>query len=147
MPPPVAVREQALAAVETAMQTLGGVTVYRNRSSRIVSLPAVNLVDGGMKADDETLGLTRYDMEFSVQGYVDPANDAAIGPAISDLQARIVEALLADPTLGGVVVDVHEGESRVDIDRGEGKAPVAMIETDFTVEFFTREGDPYATGP
>lgn len=145
---PTAVREQALAAIRLALETqLTGVRVYRNRSSPIVTFPAVNLADGGMKPDDGTLGFTRYDLSFVVRGAIEAADDEALGPALSDLQARIVVALMGNVTLDGTVVDIHEGDTETAFDRPEGRKPVAMIETEFTAVFFTREGDPYIGGP
>lgn len=146
---PTPVREQALAAIRLALDTqLTGVRVYRNRAAPLVNFPAVNLVDGGMKPDDGTLGFTRYDLSFAVQGAVEATDDEGLGPALSDLQARIVVALMGNVTLGGTVVDVHEGDTATNFDRGgDSRKPVAMIETEFTAVFFTREGDPYVGGP
>ncbi len=145
---PTPVREQALAAIKSALTTqLTGVAVYRNRSAKIVSIPAVNLIDGGMRPDDQTLGFTRYEMDFAIQGLVEASTDDELGPALSDLQARVVAVLLGNVTLNGTVIDIHEGGSSVEIDRGEGRGPNGMIETEFVCEFFTREGDPYTGGP
>lgn len=145
---PTAVREQILAAAATRLATLTGVAVERNRTAAVGAFPALVLRDGGMTPDDQTLGLTRYRLRFQVEGWVEAATDALLGPALSDLQARVVAALLADVTLGGLAVDLAEGETAdPEIDRGEGRRPLAAFATDFTVEFFTREGDPYQPGP
>lgn len=142
------IREQALVAVRTALETgLVGVTVHRNRTARISVRPSANLLDGGMTPNDETLGFTRYALRFAVQGYIETADDELLGPAMSELQAAIVTALLGNVTLGGVVVDVHEGETTVEVDRAEGRLPGGVIETEFTVDFFTAEGNPRLAGP
>lgn len=141
------VREQILAAAKTLLDGIAGWTFSRNRTARVVAYPSGVLVDGGQRADDQTLGLTRYSMDFTVEGYVQAATDDEIGPAVSAGIALIVAALMGDPQLGGLAVDLHEGETSVEFDRGEGKAPIGQFAIGFTVEFFTREADPLTAGP
>ncbi len=145
---PTPVREQVLAAVATLLAAIPGVALYRNRTVPVATFPALVLRDGGMTPSDETLGFTDYRLRLDVEGWVSAGTDAELGPAISELHAAVVAALLADTRLGGIAVDLHEGEtSDPEIDRGEGRAPVAVFSTAFDVRFWTREGDPFTAGP
>lgn len=141
------VREQVLAAFFTALQGLAGVTVERNRNREVAPemMPALVMLDGGQRRQDET-GLARYAMQVDVEGYVLAASDSGLGPALNDLYARTVAAALADSTLGGVAVDVREGELDVLIVREAGR-PAAGFNLTFEIEFFAAPSDPFAPAP
>ena len=141
------VREQVLAALLARLQTLPGVTVERNRNREVTPemMPALVLLDGGQRRQEET-GLARYVAEADVEGYVLAATDAALGSTLNDLYARAVAAALADPTLGGLAVDVREGALDVMIVRENGK-PAAGFSLTFEIEFFAAPADPFAPAP
>ena len=143
----IPVREQVLAAFFARLQALAGVTVERNRNREVTPemMPALVLLDGGQRRQDES-GLARYVAEAEVEGYVLAATDAALGPALNDLYARTVVAALVDPTLGGVAVDVREGALEVLIVRESGK-PAAGFSLTFEIEFFAAPADPFAPAP
>lgn len=143
----IPVREQVLAAFLARLQTLPGVTVERNRNREVTPdmMPAIVLLDGGQRRQDET-GLARYVAEPEVEGYVVAATDAALGPALNELYARTVVAALSDPTLGGLAVDVREGALEVMIVRETGK-PAAGFSLAFEIEFFAAPADPFAPAP
>ena len=143
----IPIREQVLAAFFARLQGLAGVTVERNRNREVTPemMPALVLLEGGQRRQDET-GLARYVAEADVEGYVLAATDAALGPTLNDLYARAVVAALADPTLGGLAVDVREGALDVMIVRESGK-PAAGFSLTFEIEFFAAPADPFAPAP
>jgi hypothetical protein len=144
---PVPIREQVLAAFFTALQQIVGVTVERNRNREVTPemMPALVMLDGGQRRQDES-GLARYVAEADVEGYVLASSDAGLGPALNDLYARTVVAALADHTLGGVAIDVREGALDVMIVREAGK-PAAGVSLTFEIEFFAAPADPFVPAP
>jgi len=143
----IPVREQVLAAFLQALQQVAGAAVERNRNREVAaeSMPALVMLDGGQRRQDES-GLARYVAEADVEGYVLAATDAALGPALNDLYARTVVAALADPTLGGLAVDVREGALDVSVVRETGK-PAAGFSLAFEIEFFAAPANPFAPAP
>lgn len=154
-PTPIPVREQVLAAVHGRMAAFctpavtGGPTLYRNRRKEVpdAAMPALNMLDGGHDDPAEEAAYTEYPLTVSVDGFVKATADEALGPALSDLHARVVAALLADRTLGGVAVDLTEGGMVSDLNHGTGTSPQAKFTQFFTVRFWTKHGDPYTAGP
>lgn len=154
-PIPTPVREQALAAVHGRLAAVcapavpGGPTLYRNRRKEVpdAAMPALNQLDGGHDDPAEETLYTEYPLSVSVEGFVKATADEALGPALSDLHARVVKALLADRTLGGVAVDLVEGGMVADLNHGTGSAPQARFTALFTVRFWTRPGDPFTAAP
>jgi len=144
---PVAIREQVLAAFFQALQQVAGATVERNPNREVTPdmMPALVMLDGGQRRQDES-GLARYVVEADVEGYVLAATDAALGAALNDLYARTVVAALADPSLGGLAVDVREGALDVSVVRETGK-PAAGFSLTFEIEFFAAPADPFAPAP
>jgi hypothetical protein len=156
----LSVREQILAALAAKLGAIvtGGVAVtfYRNRRKAIAqgAWPALNQIDGGHGAPEEVLtpGISQYTLDVELEGEVGATPTAAmteaqLGPALSDLYAASLKAALADRTLGGLCIDIHEGALAVDPDRGEGKAPAGAFSLALTIDFWTRNGDPYTIGP
>lgn len=140
------IREQCLAAFKSRLNTLApAVNVYRNRGAEVQRYPAVAMVDGGQDVLTPSAGLAIYTMRVGVVGWVSAANDDAQGPAVSALYGSIVAAVLADHTLGGVAVDVREGDmSDPSVDRSPGVAPTAAFEITFEIDFITAEKNPSA---
>lgn len=163
---PVPVIEQVTRAVLALVQSLGqaeGLTVYRNRRQHVGvgDMPALNLLRVGHRDSQgvsEEIGHTAYILELGVVGYArldwkdrDSADqdrcDALLDTALTDLYAKVVSAVLADPTLGGLVVDIAEGGLLLDADRGEGKESAGMFDLTLSVTYWTKPGDPYTVGP
>jgi len=142
------IREQVLAALESRLGTVAGVTVERNRVESVTEFPALVMIDGGHTVTDENTGLKLYRLRIDVEGYVEATTAAELGPALSDLYAKAVAALMADRTLGGIAIDVHEGELRdPEIDRTQGHGPHAAFSLAFEVDYATNPTDPYQPGP
>lgn len=151
---PTPIREQVLAAFHAQVSTaLSPVVVERNRSNEIQQDQSIYvlLVDGPQaKASDET-AIEFYRMTVFSTGYIKldtpTATDADIGPAMNALYADLLNAALSDHTLGGLSVDVREGDMReVYIEPGADH-PTCMFELSFVIDYFTAAGDPFTIGP
>ncbi|BBK30309.1 hypothetical protein EDC65_2245 [Stella humosa] len=149
MPTPVV--EQVLAAVEARLAAITGfpgLLVERNRDAEVDRFPTLLLIDGDQdRIGDETMGYRRVMLEFMVEGYVSANLQSGLGPARNALYAAVVAALMADPTLGGLAVDLHEGRTSRALGTGDGQTPAAAFATIYELEFWTREADPYSLGP
>jgi hypothetical protein len=147
---PTPLREQVIAALADRLATLTGVRVERNRDREIEPsmMPMLVIVDGGQSVDEGNSGIRRYVLRLAIEGYVAAATPAGLGLALSDLYARTVELLLADHTLGGIAVDLREGDlADPVIDREPGHRPIAGFELSIEVEYWTAPGDLTAPAP
>lgn len=139
------IRERCLAAFAAALGAVPGITIERNRTARVNRFPSIIVIDGGQTPNTASTQATFYTLRVSVEAWITAAFDAGLGPAISATYGRILAAALADPTLGGVAVDVREGEmSDPEIDREEGIGPTAAFAIGFEIDFLTAEGDASA---
>ena len=146
---PTPIREQVLAAFHTVIDTALTATVERNRSREIPKTETsyVVILDGPQfKASDET-GIAFYTMTATVEGYSRASSDALVGPALNTLYADVVTAAVADHTLGGLCIDVREGDLPDAYIDPESSQPTMAFSVDFEIDYFTKHGDPYTLGP
>lgn len=143
------VRETVLAAVATKLAGVSGATVYRNRGKEIAesALPALNLVDGGATVVETGHAFALYTMSATVEGYCKAATAALLGPAINDLHAKTLAAVMADRTLGNIAIDIREGDLGVEIDRTDGASPNGAFSLLLEIDYATIPGDPYTLAP
>ncbi|MDP6622793.1 MAG: hypothetical protein QF754_11065, partial [Alphaproteobacteria bacterium] len=140
--------EQVLAAFTARLAAIPDITVERNRIEPVVAFPTLVMVDGGQTVSEENTGLKLYALKLDLEGYTQATTAAELGPALSDLYAKAVAALMTDRTLGGVAIDVREGELRdPEIDRTQGHGPHAAFSLAFEVDYATDPADPYQFGP
>lgn len=96
-------RETILAAVQsvllaaTAVTALVGTRIYRTRREQITAVPALQIEQDGVEAEQMVLGYTDHTMDIVITAFgegdtPDSAPDAALSAAHA--------ALMADPTLG-----------------------------------------------
>jgi hypothetical protein len=143
------VREQIIAALVTALEGITGftgLTVERDRDTEVSRFPTLVVLAGNQTADAGSGNLvTEYRMTVAVAGFTKPAasSDPATKAAHA-LYAAAVKAALADPTLGGLCVDITEGETQFGLDSVEGHARLGSFETQFEILFFAATGDPAA---
>lgn len=147
---PTPIREQALAAFEAALIAgLTAIPVERNRSRAIPEDAAkyVLVFDGPqIKVSDET-GVDVYRMTVSVEGYIRVKGDALAGPALNELYADVVVAATADLTLGGIAVDVREGNMPDAYIDPDATLATMAFELEFEIDYMTKQDDPYTLGP
>jgi hypothetical protein len=141
------VREQALAAFFAALQAITGVynlRVERNRDTEVTKFPTLVQIDGPQRAEHAFTGSVLYTATVRVEAYVQ-ANETGLTTAqmLDQLYGKVVQALAADPTLGGKAVDVTERDLDTDTDRAPGHAPGGALLCAFDVMYETAEGDPF----
>jgi hypothetical protein len=147
----LSIREQALAWVATQLGTIAGATVTRNATTPIEGT-ALNLLDGGHEIDGEQNPfIDLVTLNFDVECFVPCASDAAIGPAVSDLAAKVRKTLVQGggiAPVGGLAQDIRNtGMSEPELIRERGRASGAGFVLAFAIVLFERRGDPYALGP
>jgi hypothetical protein len=152
---PTPVREQIMAALESVLVRIGGVTVERDRPDEFpaVHLLALNVLDGGQRADHSVHGQTRYTMQVTVEGCVRSSDTETTGSELTAPYAKV--AKLCGPkqrlpkTLepDGLVVSTHETALSVELQRAGQEEFHAGFALEIEVDCITAAGDPYALGP
>lgn len=147
------VREQVLAAFAALLERIEvagrPVTVYRGRRKAVPDerLPAVVMRSAPQSAEQESAAVTRNIERITVTALARDASDAGLDRALAELWAALQQALEADPTLGGIAVDVN----LTDADQGaadeDGIGGVGDVFAAVTVEYWTRPGDPFTAAP
>lgn len=125
------------------------VLVERNRRSPVDAneAPFIILFDGGHTADPSEAGDTAYEMQIGIDATIGGSGvgDADLGPAINALYATVLRALMVDPSLGGLCIDLRERGLDVRIIPTEASsAPLAEFSLDIVASFRTADGNPYA---
>lgn len=152
MPTPMSIREQCLAAVENALKTVAGFNVFRNldRAVQESDCPALVIYDGGQTYDGSLSGVSKYVTRISIDVVLAEKNHTAFGPAASAAAAKIIEAVMADPQLGGLAVQIQEAD-----DAMNDPQPLSALNIraaigfamNFNVEYWTKPGKPYLLAP
>ncbi|MGE0253482.1 MAG: hypothetical protein AB7H93_23605 [Vicinamibacterales bacterium] len=156
---PSTIREQAQAAFTAALEGMGGtpaVAVDVNRLAPVLpsQMPCLNVIDGGHEARDLNAGAADFDMTITVACAIAEAEGVAQRQAVNALYGRIVAALLADPTLGGVAYDVREVSMSDPVPDAIADAAGNIVSEEFTVfevvfavAFVTDERDRTSLAP
>ena len=150
------IRERIIAAMAAALdgpEKPEGVTVHRDRTRPIErdKLPAIVLYAASpdVRTREETVRRSDHDtvertFTAMVEGRVVVRPDESPDAAIDPLYVWTVKALRADPTLGGLAMDVRE--TGTDIIAAEFDKTYAAFGTTFEVVYFTAEDDPEVQG-
>ena len=148
-----AIREQVLAAFHTAVSAalaiaLPGTVTERNRSREVPESDDsfVILFDGPQIILSDDTCTTRYELDVDCEGYARAATDAVLGKALSNLHGELVKAALTDHTLGGLSVDVREGDLQDVYIDDEASKPTGAFALTFQIQFSTAGGDPFTLG-
>jgi hypothetical protein len=144
------ISEQIVLAV---FEKLSGITGYeelyieRNRDAAVTRFPTLVLYDGDITVSYENTGRVENFLSIRVDGYVTPIGDAQTGTLINRLCGQIVQAVLADFTLGGLCYDIEEGERSVVVSNEEGQTPLSFFSMPFVIKYSTAFGDPFTLVP
>ena len=103
--------------------------------------PVLIFQDGPQLADDSTLGLVLYTARPALEIFV-PGQNAAQLDAL--LQAAIASVRTMD-RLGGVALDVCEGETDPDVLRELYGGPLLGARLEIDAYFMTPHGNPYVS--
>jgi hypothetical protein len=150
-----AIRELVLAAFESILKTVsapnvpGVITVYRGRRKTVPDdkLPALVMRSSPVSSDQESAAVTRNLERVTVTALLKDVTDAGLDRALADLWAALLRAVDADPTLGGLAVDTNLTEADQGATDDEGVGGVGDVFAAFTIEYWTKPGDPYALAP
>lgn len=142
-------RETVLAAFYALLGDIADVKRFRMPAFELSvdDLPAVVMIDGGDEAADDQVGALQLGQRVAVVGAVSSATADGLGPALSDMRARIRAALGADPTLGGLAKLVrYQSTDDPVVVTESGFDPYAVLSLDYLIEFDEGEFDPYQLG-
>ncbi len=124
---------------------LAPIPVERNRDETVHAeeAPLVNFWDAGHTAERPDTGETSYQMELPIEAAVTAETRAAIGTEMNALYGRVLDALMGEPTLGGLCVQLIEGTfdprpSPV----AESQTPLGSFSLSVMAEFRSLDGSP-----
>lgn len=144
------IEQQAVEAFVAAVDGVAGLTVYTDRQAAIESgdLPAANiLVTGSTPEDFVGHGVDAHRLQLVVALYDKAAAGETITEQLSTLRGQVRQAIAADHTLGGLVVDTIETDCDVDAAELAGAPKAGAAAIAFDVLYWTRAGDPFTAGP
>jgi hypothetical protein len=137
-----AVREQIFAAIETALGAVSGVEeVERMPSGDPASFPALHIFDQGDRPETGEAGTHRFLMMVGIDGYVSGGAGAAAHAAANDLYAGVIEALFAEPVLGGLATEIDIESLEVMVAERANTRRVTFS-LDLSIHYATRRGSP-----
>lgn len=139
-----AAREAIFAKIEELLNAISGVNeVERMPSGDPAKFPALHIWDEGQRPEQAEAGVTEYGMTFNIDGYVQAAGGSAAHTALNALHSSMVQALVTEPPIGGLVDEITEGAMNVSIAPLASKRRLAFT-AEFTVNFPTNRGNPDA---
>lgn len=133
------IRRQILQAIEATLNGLAGYTVLVNpdREPDVEEMPALILLYGPEQVPEFVSGVLQGRMTFTVEIHVTGAD---LETALDDAYVAAANAILADPSVGGLANDLKwAGLGEPDFVREEGHRRTAAQAVDFTVDFWTSE--------
>ena len=140
----LSIRERITAQVVTVLEAaLTDVQVERNRDTAVGTYPSLIVYTGGQRAERLGPGIDEYNLDLVLEGFVAAEDGASGHSALNDLYARAVAALYADPTLGGLAVDVQETALAEELSN-DGSQHVASFILQMDLKYQTAAGDPYS---
>ncbi|HNA67277.1 MAG TPA: hypothetical protein PLN96_05135 [Zoogloea sp.] len=134
-------RETILQAVMARLASAGVAAgqVYRSRTEAFAraELPAVVVKPGGERVDNSTrfIARRRFELQFEVYVRGDPV-DAIADPVLATLH----QALMADPTLGGIIQGLFEDGTDEPLE-DDGDASAAKIQVTYLAAYATPSAD------
>lgn len=159
--PPVPVWETIVQALEARLRALEwpGLTVERNRTVEIqdYEYPLLALYEADEDTPEEDSAAARksagVEIEIHLQAPRDHATPgAALGADLTALIAMVEFSLLKGTNQTPIwwpdgTVDIRRGGVTRTLETGETSRPTAGAKIEFTVDYWTKPGDPYSPGP
>lgn len=139
------IREQVLRLLFGKLQTTGAKTVERNPDDLFSRdrMPALALFDGDAQRDDTFTGEERFLLSFDIELSVSAASRAQTTAAVDEWYGKVVAALVADISLGGLVSDVLITAVSAPEFLKEAEHPYAAVVISGETTFAHAPGDPY----
>lgn len=148
---PKTIEQQAIEAFQTALVGIAtSPTVYLDREKPIAEadLPAINtLALGSERLEFNGHGVDAHDLKLVVAMYDKAGTGETPTELLSTLRGDVRQAIAADETLGGLVVDVNETDCDIDAADLDGAPKAAASAIAYAITYWTRPGDPYTAGP
>lgn len=151
---PVPIREQALAAF---FNLFNGLTAYplkvrmTNQVLPVAAMPYLLQLDGGsgpLSGDDASSGysgVVRVGLRVSVVIGVRPRDPTELSTLLSQGRADVIKAVMANPTLGGLVDNVRwDGEDDPVQSDEAGAPPHGIFSINFVIVHTEAELDPFS---
>jgi hypothetical protein len=145
-------REQIMAAVLAKLQGITAVAGLSAEQDRAIPLraedtPLLILRAGEEAAETIYVGIDSYRLEVQIEGYAVDQSGTTAATTLGQMRAECDKALLGDPTLGGLTMDLRASEEPADplLDFEadvEGKAFTRSYE----IRYSTQAGNPYEFG-
>jgi len=144
-------RKQIRDAVKEAVETISGFTavhIGRHDALPAEQLPAaaVFLGDEKIEKGSFTSGAVQYrvELEIAVEAYAKPASGALVEELLDGYRESIIAAIMADPTLGGIVLEISP-TGAVHLESSDGSINLGALTVAFTALYYeTRTPAPEA---
>lgn len=144
------IRERALADAFATIGAIAGYTVTRNRVvnfDELKDLPVLNQIDGGHSSPSLFNAVDTHVLRFEVEIIV-PGDEVTGAVALDAAYVKLVTALAADLTRGGVAHDTREtglGDPEY-YSQDEGLPAMTAASVAFECPYWTVEGNPELIG-
>lgn len=135
-----AVREELLAAIDSALSAIAGVAYEAEPTGDPDTLPALALYDLGQSNLETPCEADRDELELLIEGQI-AGSGAAARAAASELHAEVIRRLYADETFGGLAELVIKGDLEMFATTLASK-PVRVFNQRINIQFTHRRGDP-----
>ncbi|KJV10747.1 hypothetical protein VZ95_02840 [Elstera litoralis] len=159
--PPVPVWETIVQALEARLRALEwpGLTVERNRTVEVSAdeCPFLALYEADEDEPEEDSAAARKSSGVEIELYLQAPRDhdtpgAALGADLNGLIAMVEFAVLEGTNQSPSwwpdgTVDIRRGAISRTLETGETSLPSGGAKIEFTVDYWTRPGDPYTPGP
>ena len=130
-------REAIFAEIEARLRTARpDAEVERMPSGDPSTFPAYGIIDRGHGPTDYEAGTTRYQLDVTIEGYVEGAGGSAAHAAMNALYEDAKAALITEPPLGGLVESIDEGDFTADVAALSSQRRVGF-QADFRIIFST----------
>ncbi len=138
--------------LEALFAKLFGLVWFKSRRRNWINMldpkddyPALVLFDGGDDLDEYSPVQNEARLRADVFVAVRTATPEELGPALSEARARVIQALGADPHLGGLVSQVrHVATTDPDYADQIGQPPEASMTLALTITTLEGVADPYS---
>ena len=136
----VSIQSQVIAAIVALLNAVGGPRAYRTRITTFGTneLPAYNVLPAEDDTEYETTDGTEHRFRFTVRNTAQSVDEVDV--AVDALYVAGHKAILADPTLGGLVHICRERGSKWEFEDAEHD--MCALAVTYEVEFSTSRSDP-----
>lgn len=130
-------REAIFADIEARLRdALPDAEIERMPSGDPSGFPALGIIDRGHGPTEFEAGTTRYQLDITIDGYVESGGGSAAHAAMNDLYEAVKAALITEPPLGGLVESIDEGDFTADVAALASQRRVGF-QADFQIIFST----------